>query len=153
MQVGEVSNMRKVLYPVAALSCLLGLNFAQAGGSGSIVVPVSGVQDDNGVVRCGLYNSADGFREPGEEFKGSVARISGGKATCVFNNVPAGTYAVAVFHAENNETTLETGMFGKPKEGYGFSRNAGGGFGPPSFSAASIDFNGNKATWPVRLHY
>ena len=85
--------------------------------------------------------------------KGSVAKISGESANCSFSGVPAGTYAVAVFHAENNETTLQTGTFGKPKEGYGFSRNAGGMFGPPSFEEAAIAFDGSKASWPVHLRY
>jgi uncharacterized protein (DUF2141 family) len=30
------------------------------------------------------------------------APIKDGHATCVFSGVPAGTYAVAVFHAEHN---------------------------------------------------
>jgi uncharacterized protein (DUF2141 family) len=52
--------------------------------------------------------------------RGAVAPIKNGQATCVFSAVPAGTYAVAVFHAERNETQMETGLFGKPKQGYGF---------------------------------
>jgi uncharacterized protein (DUF2141 family) len=48
----------------------------------------------------------------------------------VFTGVPAGTYAVAFFHAEHNETQLTTGMFGKPQQGYGLSNNAAGSFGP-----------------------
>jgi len=74
-------------------------------------------------MRCGLYSSADGFREPGREMRGAVAQIKNGSATCLFSGVPAETYAVAVFHAEHNETQMETGLFGKPKQGYGFSNN------------------------------
>jgi uncharacterized protein (DUF2141 family) len=81
------------------------------------------VRNDSGSVRCGLYASANGFREPGREMRGAVAPIKDGHATCVFTGVPAGTYAVAVFHAEHNETQMETGLFGKPKQGYGFSNN------------------------------
>jgi uncharacterized protein (DUF2141 family) len=55
--------------------------------------------------------------------RGAVAQIKNGLAACVFNGLPAGTYAVAVFHAEHNETQMETGLFGKPKQGYGFSNN------------------------------
>ena len=59
-------------------------------------------------MRCGLYSSADGFREPGRETRGVAAPIKNGQATCVFSAVPAGTYAVAVFHAEHNETQSKT---------------------------------------------
>ena len=65
---------------------------------------VTGARNDSGSMRCGLYSSADGFREPGREMRGAVAQIKNGHATCVFSGVAAGTYAVAVFHAEHNET-------------------------------------------------
>lgn len=124
---------------------------AQSGNDISVVV--DGLRNDKGVVRCGLYASAVGFREPGKEMKGVAAPISGGKATCVFNDVPPGSYAVAVFHAENNETQIETGMFGKPKQGYGFSRDAKGSFGPPSFDAAAYKYAGGGSVWPVHIEY
>src|SRR5262249_5843185 len=89
-------------------------------------------------LRRRLPPSADGFREPGREMRGVVAPIKNGQATCVFSAVPAGTYAVAVFHAEHNETQMETGLFGKPKQGYGFSNNPSSTFGPPSFASAAF---------------
>jgi len=97
---------------------------ANAQSQGRLSVSVEGLRNDSGSVRCGLYSSADGFREPGREMRGAVAPIKNGQATCLFSGVPAGTYAVAVFHAEHNETQMETGLFGKPKQGYGFSNNA-----------------------------
>ena len=98
-------------------------------------VTVTGLRSSDGVVRCGLYASADGFRQPGREMRGAVGAIRGQSGTCTFSNIPPGTYAVAVFHAEHNEARIETGAFGKPKQGYGFSGNPSSGFGPPSFSA------------------
>ncbi len=138
-----------------ALSVVLGLtaSAALAQSANSITVAVDGLRNDQGVVRCGLYNSPNGFREPGKEYKGVVANISGGKAQCVFTDVPPGTYAVALFHAEHNETVLETGMFGIPKLGYGFSRDAKGSMGPPSFNAAAYAYQGGKSTWPVKMQY
>ena len=124
---------------------------AQSGNDISVVV--DGLRNDKGMVRCGLYASAVGFREPGKELKGVAVPIAGGKATCVFNDMAPGLYAVAVFHAENNETQLETGMFGKPKQGYGFSRDAKGSFGPPSFDAAAYKYTGGSSVWPVHIEY
>jgi hypothetical protein len=76
---------------------------ASAQSHARLSVSVEGVRNDAGSVRCGLYSSANGFREPGREMRGAVAPIKDGHATCVFSGVPAGTYAVAVFHAEHNE--------------------------------------------------
>jgi uncharacterized protein (DUF2141 family) len=93
------------------------------------------------------------FREPGHELRGAVAQIKNGLAACVFNGLPAGTYAVAVFHAEHNETQMETGLFGKPKQGYGFSNNPASTFGPPSFNSAAFEYRGGSLNLPVQLSY
>ena len=86
--------MRTLLFPfVLVLALATG---ASAQSSGKLSVSVTGVRNDSGSVRCGLYSSADGFREPGREMRGAVAPIKNGQATCVFSAVPAGTYAVAV---------------------------------------------------------
>ena len=145
-----------VLYSVAALAIVLALGIApgaNAEPSGKLTVSVIGVRSDSGAVRCGLYFSPAGFREPGHELRGAVAQIKNGLAACVFNGLPAGTYAVAVFHAEHNETQMETGLFGKPKQGYGFSNNPSSGFGPPSFSAAAFDYRGGNQALQVSLQY
>jgi uncharacterized protein (DUF2141 family) len=72
----------------------------------------------------------------------------------VFHGIPAGTYAVAVFHAEHNEAQIETGLFGKPKQGYAFSNNPSSMFGPPDFSSAAFEYKGGNLTLPpVHLSY
>ena len=126
---------------------------ASAQSQARLSVAVEGVRNDSGSVRCGLYSSADGFREPGREMRGAVAPIKNGHATCMFSGVPAGTYAVAVFHAEHNETQMETGFFGKPKQGYGFSNNPSSTFGPPGFNSAAFTYNGGTLQLPVQVSY
>mgnify|MGYP003494076555 CR=1 FL=1 len=141
-----------------ALALAVALVLAVATGAvaqspGKLSVSVDGVRNDGGSVRCGLYSSPNGFREPGREMRGAVAHIKDGRATCVFSGLPGGTYAVAVFHAEHNETQMETGLFGKPKQGYGFSRNPSSLFGPPGFTDAAFTYDGGNLSLPVRLSY
>ena len=147
--------MRKAFTCTALMLGLIGgvAPAAIAQSPGNITITVSGLHSDSGLVRCGLYDSAGTFRNAGQEFRGVVARPNGQRATCLFSGVPAGGYAVAVFHAENNETQLEYGMFGKPKQGYGFSRNPSSSFGPPSFEAAAFNYAGGNQTLPVTLQY
>lgn len=124
-----------------------------AQASSSINLTVTGLRNANGTVRCGLYNTAGAFPKAGQEFRGVVAHISGLQATCVFRDIPAGTYAIAFFHAEQNETRMQFGLFGKPMEGYGFSNNASGSFGPPSFSDAAFDVRGGSRSLQARVQY
>ena len=104
---------------------------------------VANLRNDNGVLRCGLYAGADGPREPGREYRGIIAPIGEGSATCLFDTLLPGPYAVAAFHAEKNETQIEYGFFGQPKQGYGFSRNPDRAF----------DFTGGKLELAVKLSY
>ena len=77
--------MRTLLFPLGLVLALATGASAQSGGK--LSVSVAGVRNDSGSVRCGLYSSADGFREPGREMRGAVAPIKNGQATCVFSGV------------------------------------------------------------------
>lgn len=140
----------KLAFVLSALAAA-GSAFAQAGNT--ISVPVSGLRNNNGDVKCGLFNSAATFPKSGQEYKGVEAKITNRQATCVFADVPPGTYAVALFHAEKGEMKMPTGMFGMPEAGYGFSRDAKISMGPPSFNAAAYAYQGGATSFPVTVIY
>ena len=56
-----------------------------------------------------------------------------------FPGVTPGSYAVMVYHDENMNGRLDKSANGMPQEGWGFSRNARGHYGPPTFDDARID--------------
>lgn len=99
-------------------------------------VVVKNVKDAKGNVRVGIFKDQKTFLK--EATVGKVVKASAGEVTVVFDNVPAGTYGVSVIHDENENGELDSGMFGIPKEGFGFANDAMGMFGPPSFEKASI---------------
>ena len=126
---------------------------ADAQTANTISAPIQGLRNSTGQVRCGLFNSADTFRKPGKETMGVAVPITNGQATCVFNNVPPGTYAIAAFHAEHNETELKTNFLGIPQQGYGFSRNPSSSMGPPGFNEAAYAYQGGSVSFPITLKY
>ncbi len=144
--------MRNFAITMLCLGLSAGVSAANA-DAGRLSVPVSGLKNDNGVVRCGLYDGPGAFPKAGQETRGVIARIKGGQATCVFNGLKPGTYAVAAFHAANNETQMQYGMFGRPKEAYGFSRNPPSRMGVPAFASAAFDYTGGAQSAPIRLAY
>jgi uncharacterized protein (DUF2141 family) len=142
------------IHALGVALCIAGLlQDAAAQSGGQLTLTVAGVRNGNGAVRCGLYSSPDAFPKPGEQFRGTVAHIKDQQATCVFAGVPAGTYAIAFFHAEQNESQLTYGAFGKPQQGYGFSNNASSLFGAPSFSAAAFSYAGGTEHLRASLNY
>jgi uncharacterized protein (DUF2141 family) len=137
-----------------ALALILGLTVAaEAQDANTISVPINGLRNSKGAVRCGLFNSANGFPKPGQQVLAATTPIANQKATCVFTTIPPGTYAVVVFHAENNETGITTNMLGIPKQGYGFSRNPSTLTGAPAFADSAQPFTGAAASWPITLTY
>ena len=53
-------------------------------------------------------------------------------------DVPHGTYAVRLYHDEDDDGELDTNLFGVPQEAFGFSNNARGSMGPPDFRKAAV---------------
>jgi uncharacterized protein (DUF2141 family) len=145
--------MRSTVLCIVSAAALAAAMAADAQTANSISAPIQGLRNNNGQVRCGLFNSAATFRQPGKELMGVAVPISNQQATCVFQNVPPGTYAIAAFHAENNETQLQTNFLGIPKQGYGFSRNPASSMGPPAFNEAAYAYQGGAVSFPITLKY
>jgi uncharacterized protein (DUF2141 family) len=150
---GALTYFRAKTAAVTAFAFILTLTASVSQPAGKLSITVTGARNSDGVVRCALFNAPAAFPKIGQQWRGVIAPIRGGAANCVFSGVPAGTYAVAFFHAERNETQLTTGMFGKPLQGYGFSNNATGSFGPPSFGAAAFRYDGGNLMLQGTLTY
>lgn len=111
-------------------------------GNAKLTLTVNKVKNDKGVVRVLLFDKAAGFPDDVENsVKNASVKITGDKAVITFDNLTAGTYALSVFHDSENTGKLRTNAFGIPRDGYGFSNNASGTFGPPSFQKAAFKVN------------
>lgn len=108
-----------------------------------ITVNFSNIKIIQGQIYVGLYTSEGDFMKDDENFRNCITPVSDNTAQCILENIPNGKYAISVFHDENGNGKLDTGMFGIPKEPYGFSNNARGTFGPPSFHSSSFEVMGD----------
>lgn len=61
----------------------------------------------------------------------------------IFENLKPAKYAVHFIHDENSNDKFDTNWMGIPTEGYGFSNNAFGNFGPQSFDKLLFDMKGD----------
>jgi uncharacterized protein (DUF2141 family) len=66
--------------------------------------------------------------------------------------VPAGRYAISLFHDENGNGRLDKALM-IPSEGYGFSRDAPVVMGPPSFAEAAFVVEGGEQHQAIRMRY
>ena len=120
--------------------------------TGTLTVQISEIQGNEGKISVGLYTNAENFPNAEKTYKGQMVEVTGEKAVATFKDIPAGTYGVAVFHDANSNGELDTNFLGIPNEGYAFSNNVFGTFGPPDFEDVTFALDGDK-TIEIKMGY
>ncbi len=142
------------LCAVLAFANLPAIAFAEPSCPG-IHVEVLDIRNSAGTVACALFEAPEGFPYEYLRFATNimVIKVRATKARCDFEDIPPGKYALAVVHDENMNGKLDANLLGIPKEGYGFSTDATGFLGAPSFSAASFPYDGQNLDMTISLQY
>ena len=136
---------------------LIGSFFILMAGAGlaqaSVILTVSNVQSDKGVCRACLFDSEEAFdSKASKPVQCASAIIKDRRSQLQFNGLSTGSYAIFVYHDENNNEQLDRNFIGIPKEGYGASRNKLPYASAPSFQENSFTIqNKTRITLPVRL--
>jgi len=101
---------------------------------------MTGFKTEEGAARVAFFLDAMVWPDGDSSiFATAVVPISDGQAVAVFEEVPAGPFAISAFHDENGDGELDSAALGIPSEPYGFSGDARDLFGPPSFKEAQIE--------------
>jgi uncharacterized protein (DUF2141 family) len=128
-------------------------------------VVIDGVRSSTGSILIGLYDSNEHFQvaikasakvgllNDRARLVGISMRAIGGMQSVIFTNLEPGPYAIIVIHDENDNGKLDTNFFGVPTEGYGFSNNAEGFLGPPSFKEVAVTLDQADRTVEIALGY
>jgi len=125
-----------------------------AKSTGTLVVEMTGFRNDQGNVSVALFNQGQAYPKSPEKAVAIIySKIVNEKASATFDQLPAGEYAVSVYHDENNNKKMDTNIFGIPKEGVGASNDARGHFGPPKYQDAKFYFDGTTKSISIRIVY
>ncbi len=143
--------MKKTCILTVLVAALLIALSVKAFSQSTIEVTVANIKEVKGTIRVALFTESEDFPN-NKPIKGQIVKTTGKTMKVVFENVPDGTYAASVIHDENENEKLDTGFMGIPKEGFGFSRDAMGTFGPPKFKEAAFTSPATKAV-TVTLKY
>lgn len=120
-------------------------------GKGKLIITFDGLNSDKGTVKVALTNSKENYKDHKNPFIGLTVPISNRKAIAEFDDLPFGEYAVKAFHDEDGNDMLNTNFLGIPTEDYGFSNDARGMFGPPSWNNAKFLFNQDQQTINITI--
>ncbi|NQZ11980.1 MAG: DUF2141 domain-containing protein [Algicola sp.] len=136
----------------ALLPALMGLMAtAQGASAAEVIVNVTNINQHQGTVYVVLFDSANAFdKKKGKALTQSKIKASKDSHSLVFSELKPGSYAVKLFHDENNNGKFDKNFFGIPSEGYGFSNN-GGAFGAPDFKDASFVVTDSNREISIKL--
>jgi uncharacterized protein (DUF2141 family) len=153
MPIIAISGLALALLPAYALAA-------------DLRITIQGIRSLSGTVLVGLYDSESSFDRAialssKEGFLNDSMRVGGtalranpdATASAVFTGLRPGTYAVILFHDENENGRLDTNFWGVPIEPYGFSNDAQGSLGPPSFKKAAFTIAAEDKSIDVNLVY
>lgn len=114
-------------------------NAADLYSGATLVIHVRGIRAVEGNILVSGFNDPAAF--PNDVSKAAFklkVPVTSGEAVITLKNLAIGDYAIAVVHDENSNDQMDKNGIGFPKEDFGFSNDAMGTFGPPSFKKAKV---------------
>ncbi len=150
-----MQRLRVAIFLMTVLGNLFLFSHAKASVNGNLRITVDGLKEQKGQVCFSLFGSGRGFPKDGKRaLQGRCVKVDKKSPVMVnFDNLKAGSYAVAVIHDANSDGNLNSNIFGIPTEGFGFSRNPMIRTGPPKFGDSVVLVAGPSTDIQIKLQY
>jgi uncharacterized protein (DUF2141 family) len=116
-----------------------------------VSIRILGAGSDEGKMKLAVYVTPEGFNSPEKAFDTDNWTIRDGVCEGKFG-MPAEIkkLAIAAYHDENANGELDRNALGIPSERYGFTNNARGITGPPSFEDAVVEIGDKPIEISIR---
>ena len=137
---------------MSVLGCAL-LSTATTAAAAELRVDVTGLRSGDGEVHLAVFATPETFPDSDGMLAEAIVRAKAAGVHWVFSGLKPGTYALAVYHDENENREFDRGFLGIPLEGFAFSNDATVFFGPPDFADAAVTVPGNGARITIRMTY
>jgi uncharacterized protein (DUF2141 family) len=122
-------------------------------GQYTLQVNIEDVRSEEGVLYLALYDNSNEWLNEESTYRQQIITPRKGTMSVVFNNLPAGTYALSVLHDKNRDKKLNTNWVGMPSEAYGFSNNPGFMMRAPRFSECVFTVSTNQTITIDLVHW
>jgi uncharacterized protein (DUF2141 family) len=124
-------------------------------GAAELELTIVGARDSGGRILVAVFDQAESFQtmQQDKRIAAAILPLDGTSTRLVLGGLRPGRYAASVVHDTNGNGKLDTNLIGLPTEGYGFSRDARGVMGPPSFEAAAFDLPPTGGKQTITLGY
>ena len=120
--------------------------------SGTLILSIEDIKAAEGCLQIALFDSEAAFlQDEKASFSTSVYTKTTGTFKVEIPDLAYGTYAIAIFHDENNNGKLDKNIFGVPVEPYSFSNNPKIKWRGPQFEESKFDFNADEPSVVLKL--
>jgi len=102
---------------------------------GTIII--NNVEHSKGYIDVKIYDNKNSFLKEELAKEAVRKRATKGETIVPLSKIHEGQIAIVVYHDEDGDGKMKTGLFWRPKEGYAFSNNYKPK-GPPKFSKTAI---------------
>ena len=126
--------MNRLVVFIICLICISKSSFSQF----TLHIEILELRNNNGNIMLQLFDSTQ------KVLTQEKCIIKDNKSSFSVPNLTLWKYAVRYYHDENMNGKMETNLVGKPTEGYGFSNNVIGKFGPPPNEKWLFEVTGDK---------
>jgi uncharacterized protein (DUF2141 family) len=128
-----------------AATLLAAIAMGQPPGTVTLTVRVDRFPHAKGRAGIAVWNGPRGFPEGIEHAVATTyVPIEGETATARFEGLSPGSYAVTVFHDQNDNRRFDKNWVGVPREPWGVSNNVRPKLRPPTFEEARVDFEAGE---------
>ena len=100
-------------------------------------VIITNIEHNKGYIDVKIYDSKDSFLKEDQAVEAVRKKVNKGEVVVPLSKIHDGQIAIVVYHDEDGNGELKTGLFWRPKEGFAFSNNYNPK-GPPKFKKAAI---------------
>jgi len=118
---------------------------------GELEILVDNIDSREGRLMVAVFDDSDDFPASQQRVAQAMVPAAPGGSRLVISGLVEGRYAVAVNHDRNGNGAQDRNLIGVPSEPYGFSNDARGFAGPPSFEAAAFEVKGPRTTVRIAL--
>ena len=119
--------------------------------SADVNIVIQGVEHDRGFIDIRIYLDAETWLQEDQAAEHIIVPATKDEVVVPLKSFQGGTLAAVVYHDENGDGKMNTGLFWRPKEGFAFS-NQYSPKGPPRFPKAAVDISDGEDLM-VRLKY
>ena len=131
--------------------CVVAIALISAGvaQAADLTVDVAGLTNAKGKVMVAVYDGAENFLK--QPMRTAAVDAQAGNVQVRLAGLPAGDYALSIFQDQNGNGKLDMNPVGMPIEPYGFSNDAAGNYGPPSFAQSQVHLSEAGSAVTVNL--